>query len=156
MKTASARKPGPERILSVLAIAGAALFALTASKCETRTTFPEYQTEICTDNLDNDDDGKLDCKDPDCANDCRVTVTINEFAKPVHSDTIELSGTQAKAASVVVNVTAPGIGGSATVETGTWKRQITGLAADTTYTVTVIAVNGDFKDTAATTFDRKH
>lgn len=155
MKSAAARKPGQQRLLSALALTGAAAFVLTAAKCENRTTFPEFLPEMCTDKLDNDEDGKVDCKDTDCADECRVTVTINEFAKPVKVDTLEVSGNQTNAASVVVNLTAPGVGGTATVEAGTWKRSLV-ITTDTTYTLTVIATNGDIKDTATTTFDRKH
>lgn len=156
MKPASTRKPGPERILLAFAAAGAAILTLTASECKTTTSFPEYVKEICSDDKDNDEDGRIDCKDSDCSGECNVSVTIDDFSKPVLVDSFQLTGTQSRATSVVVNISPTGVGGSATLENGTWKRSLSGLTADTTYTLKVIAANGEIKDTATTTFERKH
>lgn len=156
MKPASARKPGPERILLAIAAAGAAILTLTASECKTTTSFPEFIPEICSDDKDNDEDGRVDCKDSDCSGECKVSVTIDDFSKPVLVDSFQLTGTQIRASSVVVNISPTGVGGSATLESGTWKRAVIGISKDTTYTLKVIAANGEIKDTAITTFERKH
>jgi hypothetical protein len=155
MNPASAPKPGTRRILLALAAAGAAVLTLTASDCQTKTAFEEFVPEICTDNTDNDGDRLIDCKDSDCSGECKVTVNIDDFSKPIKADSLLLTGTQTNASTVVVNIAPQGVGGTATLETGIWKRTLTGMSKDTTYTLTVIAANGDFKDTAITTFERK-
>ncbi len=143
------------RILLGLAAASAALFALTASKCDSSTAFVPFVAEICTDNQDNDEDGFIDCKDSDCDRACELTVTINDFSKPVTRDTLPLSGTHAHATSVVVSVTPSGTGGTAVLAGDTWSLSVTNLSARTTYTLMAVATDAqDRHDTATTTFLR--
>lgn len=155
MKPLPSRKPGSHRLPAMLAAACAAVLVFSASKCAT-TTFPAYVTELCANNVDDDEDGKVDCKDNECSDSCRIHVEINPIPQPVKVDTFEISGTQANATSILVNIAPIGDAGAATLEAGTWKRVLAGIKTDTTYTVTVIASKGDLRDTATTTFVRKH
>ncbi len=147
----SVQKPNP--ILLALAGAGV-LFALLAAKCETQ--FVDYVAEICNDNQDNDSDGQTDCKDSDCAAECNVEVTILQPPQ-ADADSLPISGTSLRAASVAVTVTPSGNSGQATLQAnGVWEflvRNITQPGA--TYTVKAIATSAEgLSDTATATFER--
>ena len=143
------------RIASGLAAAGAAIFVLTASKCESQTTFPAYVAEICTDNIDNDGDGKTDCQDTDCAGACAIEVTINPIASPVRADTLAISGSQANAMQVtIVSVSPNGTPGAVTLNGKAWTATLGNLTQRAEYTITVVGSNGSLRDTVTATFTR--
>lgn len=131
-----------EKSLLTLAGGAALLFALSASKCETETTFPGYVAEICTDKIDNDEDGRIDCQDSDCRDECAVKVTILPPAAPITVDSLTISGTHFNASTITVSITPSGLAGAASpLADGTWKAHLSSLTARTAYTV--IAVGAD-------------
>lgn len=144
------------RLMFGLAAAAAAIFALTASECQTDTNFIAHASElICNDKVDNDEDGSADCLDSDCSNACVVFVGINDFPKPVTKDSLVLAGTQSNATSVVLTILPSGTAGTATLGSGTWTANITNISALTTYTITATASNGQGQsDTATVSFQR--
>ena len=85
------------RLLTTLAGGTAVLFALTAYKCQSTTEFPAFVPEICTDDQDNDSDGKKDCEDSDCDLVCSVSLTINAVSPTLNVDSLTLSGTVSNA-----------------------------------------------------------
>lgn len=152
----TAPKPAPHpRLLALLAAAGIA-FALMAAKCETTTDFPPFVQEICTDNVDNDEDNDVDCRDSDCSQECAVEVVIFQPAA-TKLDSLRISGTHVNAATISVAVTPAGDGGQATLHTDgiTWDVLLTNLQQPITYTVTATATSAkNIKDTAVVSFQR--
>lgn len=149
----NAQKPFP----ALLALAGAGMiFALVAAKCESDVTYPPYVAEVCGDNKDNDSDGKADCDDVDCKAACKVEVTINQPPR-AESDSIKVSGTSVRAASVAISVSPSGQGGQATLQgNGSWEFHIKGITQKgATHTVTAVATSsGGLTDSASATFER--
>jgi|SRR5690606_12612386 len=132
----------PEKFILTLAGGAALFFALSASKCETETTFPGYVTEICTDKIDNDEDGRVDCQDSDCAEACAVKVAILPPVAPLAGDTLTLTGTHLNASTISVTVTPSGLAGAVNaLADGTWKAPLTSLTERTTYTVIAVAAD---------------
>lgn len=146
------------RLTFGLAAAAAAIFALTASECQTDTNFTQHASElICDDKVDNDEDGSADCLDSDCSNACVVSVGINVFPKPVTKDSLVLTGTQSNATSVVVSILPSGTVGSVVLGPGSWTANVTNLSALTTYTITATSSNGQGQgDTATVSFPRSN
>lgn len=148
------------RLLTTLAGGTAVLFALTAYKCQSTTDFPAFVPEICTDDLDNDSDGKKDCQDSDCDLACTVTLTINAVSPTLNVDSLTLTGSVINATGVAISVNPSAIvqnSGQATVTGTTWLARISGLTATGNYTVTARAVGqGDRSDTAVVVFERKN
>jgi hypothetical protein len=146
------------RAAAGLAAAGALVLVLTASKCEEQTTFPAYVQEICTDHIDNNGDGKIDCADPTCSGTpaCVVSVSIDALPGIIPADTLTLTGHQTNATAVAVASISPaGIPAAATITGDTWSAKISNLnQKNVTYTVTVVGTNGDRADTARATFSR--
>jgi hypothetical protein len=141
--------------IASLAGALALVFVLSASKCV--TDFPPYVQEICTDNLDNDGDGLIDCKDSDCNLECQVNVTVATVPSPIATDSITLTGTQFNASSINVSIVPSGLPGVAVITGGAWQAKVTGLLDAVTYTVMVIAQDANNKmDTAITSFERRN
>lgn len=138
------------------AAAGSLCLVLTASKCEQHTTFPGYVAEICNDKIDNDEDGKTDCEDSDCAADCAVHVTINPIASPIATDTLTLTGHQTHATSIAINLAPSGLPGTVTLDPASdnWSAKLTNLSQNAVYNITAIASNGDIRDTATASFTR--
>lgn len=136
------------RAAAGLAAAGAVVLVFTASKCVEQTTFPTYIAEICTDKIDNDGDGKIDCEDSDCDAACSVSITLDALPGIFTTDTLILTGHQTNATSVAVtSITPSGTPVTATITNDTWKAIIPGLVQRTLYTVTIVGRNGDRADT---------
>jgi hypothetical protein len=151
--------PFANRALLTLAGGTAALLSLTAYTCSSTTEFPPYVAEICTDNQDNDADGKTDCADSDCDNACTVTLTIAAVPALLNQDSLTLTGTVSNATAVAVSISPSGTvqnAGQATVTGANWSAKITNLAQRTVYTVTAKAVDQSNRtDTATASFERK-
>lgn len=147
------------RLFTTLAGGAAVLFALTAYKCNSTTDFPAFLPEICTDDLDNDSDGKKDCLDTDCDLACTVDLTINAVSPTLTVDSLTLTGKVANATGVAISVNPAAQvqnSGQATVTGSTWTASITGLSTKGVYTVTARAVGqGNHSDTAEAKFERK-
>lgn len=136
------------RAAACLAAASAVILVFTASKCVQDTTFTNYVPENCTDKLDNDGDGLIDCADNDCDPSCAVTITLDALPGNFSSDTLVLTGHQTNATSVaVVSVTPAGTPVAAVITNDTWKATVPGLIQPTTYTLTIVGSNGDRADT---------
>jgi hypothetical protein len=143
------------RAAAGLAAAGAIILVFTASKCEQDTTFTNFVPENCTDKIDNDGDGQIDCADSDCALACAVSISLDALPGIFTTDTLVLTGTQTNATSVaVVSISPAGTPVSATITNDTWKATIPGLIQKTTYTMTVVGSNGDRGDTLHASFTR--
>lgn len=145
------------RAAASLAAAGALVLVLTASKCEEETTFPAYIAEICTDNIDNNNDGKIDCLDPSCSGTAACTVTLSFDVLPgvITKDTLVLTGHQTNATAVaVLSVSPVGIASPATISGDAWSATLTNLTQNGTYTVSVVGSKGELRDTINTTFVR--
>ena len=146
------------RLLTTLAGGTAVLFALTAYKCQSTTEFPAFVPEICTDDQDNDSDGKKDCDDTDCDLVCSVSLTINAISPTLNVDSLTLSGTVSNATGVAISINPSAQvqnSGQATVTGSTWQARITGLSTNGQYKVTARAVGqGNRSDTGEVIFDR--
>jgi hypothetical protein len=144
------------KALATLAGAAAILTALTASKCEQNTEIIPFVAEICADKLDNDEDGRTDCRDSDCDLACEVEVGFVATPATITSDSLTLRGSHANASGIAVSITPSGTSpGNATLTGNDWEARFIGLSQRTAYIVTAIASdeNGR-KDTATTTFQR--
>lgn len=131
-------------------------FVLTASKCQTDTIFVDFTPEICGDKLDNDGDGKTDCKDSDCSNACTVTLNLFPIPSPIKNDSLTISGTQHNASSIAIQIAPDGEGGTLQPTQENWEFTLLDLSKDTTYTVTVIASDAlGNKDTATSKFTKQ-
>lgn len=144
------------RTLATIAGAAALLTALTASKCEQTTEIVPFMAEICADNLDNDADGRADCRDSDCNLVCEVEVTIGATPATLTSDSLTIKGSHVNASSIAVTITPIGTSpGNATLTGDGWEARFIGLSQRTTYAVTAIASDdSDRKDTVTITFQR--
>ncbi len=144
------------RTLATIAAAATILTALTASKCVQKTEIVPFVAEICTDKVDNDEDGRTDCRDSDCDLVCEVEVSISATPTILTSDSLTLNGSHANASSIAVTITPSGTSpGNATLTGNDWEARFTGLDEPTTYVVTVIASDeNERKDTATVTFER--
>jgi len=145
------------RASASLAAAGALVLVLTASKCEEETIFPGYTPEICTDNLDNNNDGKIDCADPSCGGTAACTVTLSFDVLPgiITKDTLVLTGHQTNATAVaVLSVIPAGTAAPGTITGDAWSAMLTNLSQKGNYTVTVVGSKGELRDTISTTFIR--
>lgn len=148
-------RPFALRPIALPAAAGALVLVLTASKCEQTTAIIPYVKEICTDQIDNDEDGKTDCADSECDLDCAVSVSIDPIPVRISTDTLDIKGHHVHATAVtVVSLSPSGTPGTATVSGDAWTARLTNLSQSANYTVTVVASNGDRKDTAVATFTR--
>jgi len=143
------------RATTGLAAAGALVLVLTASKCEEKTIFPPYVAEICTDKIDNDGDGLVDCADSDCDLSCTVSISLDALPATFATDSLILTGHQINATSVaVVSIVPAGAPAAAVITGDAWKVALTGLIQKTAYTVTVVGSNGDRADTVRAVFTR--
>ncbi|MBW8889020.1 MAG: hypothetical protein JF616_14800 [Fibrobacteres bacterium] len=143
------------RAAAGLAAAGAVILVFTASKCVQDTTFTNYVPEICTDKIDNDGDGLIDCADTDCDPACAVSISLDALPGTFTTDTLVLTGIQRNATSVaVVSITPSGTPVSAVITNDTWKATIPGLVQKTTYNMTVVGSNGNRADTLHPVFIR--
>ncbi len=139
-----------------LAGAFALAFVIAATECHTNTDFPPFVKEICTDNIDNDGDGLTDCKDSDCALECKTHVTLSPITTPITADSIAISGTQTHAASIAITVTSPGVASQPVISGSTWQANLTRLTDNIIYTVVVVATDSNrLTDTAKASFERK-
>jgi hypothetical protein len=117
-----------------------AYFVLTASQCRTSTEFVDFTPEVCGDRLDNDNDGRIDCKDSDCAEKCDLDVFLFPVSSPIDVDSVKVSGTHRNASLLTFTVEPAGEGGSLKPTGPTWEFWVRKLILpDTTYTITVIA-----------------
>jgi hypothetical protein len=145
----------PARILYPLAGAIALLFALCASKCEHTTEIVPFVKEICTDVQDNDGDGKVDCQDSDCDDECAVHVHINPMADLRGTDSLTVTGTHFKATGIILSVTPSGTAGAATIIGDTWSARVSQLQDLNTYTIRAIGSDAQNRsDTATATVTR--
>ncbi|MDQ3002739.1 MAG: hypothetical protein M3Y08_15935 [Fibrobacterota bacterium] len=144
------------RTLATIAGAAAILTVLTASKCEQTTKIVPFVAENCTDILDNDEDGRADCRDSDCNNVCEVEITIGATPATLTSDSLTIEGSHVNASSIAVTITPNGTSpGNATFTGATWEARFIGLSLRATYVVTAIASDDSGrKDTATVTFQR--
>lgn len=139
-----------------IAGAFALAFVISASDCHTNTEIVPYVKEICTDNIDNDGDGLTDCKDSDCALECKVQLTLTPIPATVNTDSILISGTHSHAASIAVTVTTPGIASQPVLSGSTWQASLTRMTDNITYSVVVIATDSNSQsDTVKASFERK-
>lgn len=141
--------------LLYLAGAFALLFIIAASECQNETEFVPFVAENCTDNIDNDNDGLIDCKDSDCAKDCKIHVTIDSIMSPIKIDSLAISGTQFRATHINISVSPIAVAGLPIIRGSKWQCQLTKLTVPATYTVMVIGTDSlNNTDTARTTFQR--
>lgn len=135
----------------------AAALALTAAQCEHKIDFPGFVAENCSDNVDNDEDGKADCNDTDCEEDCRVEVTIDQPTATITTDSLRLTGTHFNATTVAVSMSPGGTGGNAQKVGGDrWEYLVTNIGTSGTYKATVVASGaGTRRDTAVVTFQKQ-
>lgn len=119
------------------------MFMSTASKCTQETRFLEVKNEICSDKQDNDDDGKVDCKDEDCASDCKIELTVDVFSNPINTDSLLLSGSYRNATSIAITVSPPDfVGGSAKLENFKWSYLLKSIPPGSkSFTLTITAQN---------------
>lgn len=151
----AAKKPF-SALITVLGSAGI-LFALVAAQCDSNLEFPPYVQEICTDNIDNDEDGKTDCDDSDCSVVCGVKVEV--FTPPdVGADSsVKLTGTHENASTISVSVTPNGTGGAATITGASWEFTVRNISTPGIHTATILATSAKGRtDTATTTFQKRN
>jgi hypothetical protein len=136
------------RLISFLFPAAMGL-ALMGAKCEQEISFPETHPEICSNQLDDDEDGKVDCSDSDCREACRPSVTLDPPFSPTYSDSQTLSGTQSHVRLISVSTVPPlEISNSVTLTANGWKVLLQGMEVGT-YALTIIGTDSlDSRDTA--------
>lgn len=124
------------RTLTALTACACLGWVLMAAKCDQTTTFIAAQNEICTDGKDNDEDGRVDCRDSECAVQCALELTIRPTLNTPH-DTQTVSGTHKNANRIVIDVQpSSDKGGTATLSGTDWSFKVTGLqVGDNTLTV---------------------
>jgi hypothetical protein len=146
----------PTRSIPALLLLVGLAFLLTAAKCQTETVFVDFVKEVCTDGKDNDEDGKADCDDADCASECAVEVTLSAPAF-TSVDSLRIGGTHRNATSISVTVsTGGGQGGTVTPTDGNWSYKITGITSNGSHTVTATATSAKgLRDTAVATFEKR-
>ncbi len=133
------------------------LFIASASKCESTTDFPPYVKEVCGDNLDNDGDGLTDCKDSDCADECKGKVTLNPVSSLIQTDSIQISGTVENIQSINIQISPSGMGGAGIITGNSWQGTLSKMLAEGSYTVTVIGISTlNQPDTVTQKFTRKN
>lgn len=144
--------------LTLFGLAGVGALALFATRCETSTEFPAYVPEICTDNIDNNGDGLIDCADPECAGNsaCVLDLVITAPPATIAVDTLQLTGTvQNTSGPVTVAVRPSGLVDTPVMTGDSWSVVLRDLSARQAYTVTVIATGKQGQhDTASATFTR--
>lgn len=130
--------------------AGALLLTLTASECQQDIHFTQALKETCSDGIDNDHNGKVDCADSECLIVCTLDLAV---FTPVQTsaDTQTISGTHRRAASIAVNIK-PDISasGKATLEGSTWSYKVTKLQAGSNE-ITIIASDSSGQTKTVTT-----
>lgn len=149
--------PTMKKLPWTLYISGAfaLVFIISASECQNETIFVPFAKELCTDKIDNDGNGLIDCDDSECARECKVKVSINPISSPITIDSLAISGTQFRASAMTVSVE-PGYANTAIRSGNTWQTLLTKLTILGDYTVRVIGVDSAGKrDTAIATFQRK-
>lgn len=146
------------RFPAALAGAGALLFILSASKCQSETTFPAYVDENCADKVDNDEDGKADCLDNDCKEECAVQIDVLSPETPIMEDILTISGTHFNAAAIRATLMPGNIQKTIVPQAnGNWEALITDLVIDVEYSFTVVAtppLGQSGSDTASVRFTR--
>ena len=65
---------GLARLITPLAVPAALTFALGLPACNEDDETPEFETS-CTDSVDNDEDGLVDCNDEDCFDEMSCAVS---------------------------------------------------------------------------------
>ena len=138
-------------------LAGIAALGLvfTASDCSHTLSFtPPLNREICDDGIDNDGNGRVDCRDAECLLQCRPELTVDPIAVPVRQDSLELSGNAARAASVTVTASPSGIGGQAQISGLRWTFLLRNLK-NGEHTLVAVAVDstGHLRDTVTAAFE---
>jgi Bacterial Ig-like domain len=78
-------------------------FVLTLANCNNETHFIASKLEICTDGIDNDDNGKADCADSYCSASCVLELTVNPTFQTA-ADSQLVSGRHKHASKIVVEV----------------------------------------------------
>ncbi len=79
-----------KKLLASITLGLCMILALTASTCDTTTEIVPFQKEICTDKIDNNGDGLIDCDDRECTAliSCQKTTTpVDTAHKVLISDT---------------------------------------------------------------------
>jgi len=133
----------------------ALLFIVSASECHNQTEFVPFVAENCSDNIDNDNDGLIDCKDSDCAKECKIHVTIDSIVSPNKNDSIAISGTQFHATHITISLSPTAVAGLPIITGNKWQCQLSKLTNLATYTVMAIGTDPlNNADTARTTFQR--
>ena len=122
--------------------------------CENDFSFtPPVNHEICNDGLDNDSDSFTDCRDSECGDFCRPLITLTAPPYIVAADSLVISGTHQRAASIVVTASPSGSGGQANKILSGWTFTLRNLLAGT-ISLKVVATDstGQWRDSAAATF----
>src|SRR6185295_14028055 len=145
--------PRASNLLGLLAVG----FIFTASECRNDLTIlPKVDPEICGDGLDNDNNGKIDCRDDECVNVCRPDLTVTDPGQTIRADSLELTGTCTHAASITVSLEPPlsGNPGGMVISETAWSVMLRNLQ-NGHITATAVAVDstGHLRDTATTSFD---
>lgn len=82
------RRLGQVAIPAAIAVGAGAGVGCNALFCATLYGAPEQPPEICSDGIDNDGNGQVDCSDPSCAGDpsCEVEPTPSVYGAPLPLD----------------------------------------------------------------------
>lgn len=151
----AAKKPA-SALITVLGSA-AILFALVAAQCESNLEFPPFVQEVCTDNVDNDEDGAADCDDSDCNTVCGVKVEVSTPPGVAADSSVKLSGTHENASTISVSVIPDGTAGAATITGATWEFTVRNISTPGIHTATILATSAKGRtDTATTTFQKRN
>lgn len=112
-------------------IFGAALLALipawASMGAECTHTIEPFQKEICNDNIDNNNDGKMDCRDRSCQAECTVSFTVDPVDTVSTDNQVVLSGKAVNIGSVLAEANG---------------RDYGGIVSDSTWTATVPLISG--------------
>ena len=148
----SARKTGPLALNIAALVSAIGLFALAGCENDFHFTDP-VNHEICTDAIDNDGDGRTDCRDVDCGDICRPTVTLNPLQFTLGADSLDISGTQQLARSISVVSSPSGTDGQAQILGSNWTFTVKSLSPGS-IALQVIAIDstGLWRDTAFAEF----
>jgi hypothetical protein len=139
-------------LVAGLSVVGAVFLG---SDCSHDFSFtPPVNREICTDGIDNDGNGRIDCRDSECLAQCRPEITIDPLPATVAADSVALAGTCLRAASIAVSSDPSGLGGQAQISGARWSFLLRNLEnGDHTVTAVVTDSTGLLRDTASAAFE---
>ena len=107
--------------------------------CDTQVV--PYIKEICSDNVDNDNDGLIDCQDNECSEECFVKINITQFPRDlVLPDSVQIFGTYENAKKVEVINATTGSTAIADLNRGEWQVMLRNLASGTNR-IQAVAIN---------------